>query len=559
MIILILFAFLGGLVTILSPCILPILPIILAGSLTGGKRKPYGIILGFVFSFTFFTLFLSSLVKLFNISADNLRYLSIVILIIFALTLLIPQIQLFLEKIISRFSSLLGSSSKRQGFSGGLLIGFSLGLLWTPCVGPILASVITLALTGSVSGGAFLITLAYSLGTALPMLAIMYGGRNLLNKAPGLLKNSVAIQKVFAVIMIITAVLIYFNLDRKFQVYILEKFPSYGTGLTSLENNNLIKKQLNKLMANSEDSLIGKTAPALQVGGVWLNSPALNLEQLKGHVVLLDFMTYSCINCIRTFPYLEAWHQAYQADGLVIIGIHSPEFEFEKNPDNVRQALSDFGLSFPVMQDNDFKTWQAYSNQYWPHTFLINYQGQIVYDHIGEGAYDATEAKIQDLLKERQLALGLSQDLDKDVSKNVVVDTKGLIQSPEIYFGSRRNSLLANGKQGFSGQQTLLKPAKIKINNLYLVGTWDIQSEYAQNVEKEASIIFKYNARQIFMVAGAEGEISVRIKQDGQDLGVIKINEEKLYNLVDNNKAGEHTIELIPESSGLQIFTFTFG
>ncbi|MBU0612376.1 cytochrome c biogenesis CcdA family protein, partial [Patescibacteria group bacterium] len=260
MLLLLLFAFIGGVVTILSPCIMPILPIILSGSVGGGKKKPLGIVFGFILSFTFFTLFLTSIVNILGISADFLRNLSMIVILGFGISLLVPKFQVVLEKLFSKLANKTPKQGESTGFGGGIVIGLSLGLIWTPCVGPILASVISLAITGSVTGSAFFITIAYSLGTAIPMLIIMYGGRQLLQKVPGLLKNTGKIQKAFGVLMIITAIGIFFNADRSFQSYILKVFPNYGTGLTSLEDNDAIKDELEKLQDEplDEDNM-GKT------------------------------------------------------------------------------------------------------------------------------------------------------------------------------------------------------------------------------------------------------------------------------------------------------------
>lgn len=559
MLILILFAFIGGIVTILSPCILPILPIILSSSATGGKQKPYGIVIGFILSFTFFTLFLTSIVNATGLSADLLRNISVIILILFGLVLLLPSIQAKAEKLFSILANHAPRSSQRHGFGGGIIIGLSLGLLWTPCVGPILAGVISLALTGSVTSSALLITLAYSLGTTMPMLAIMYGGRQLLQKVPWLLNNSSKIQKIFGVIMVITALAIFFNYDRKFQSYILEKFPNYGTILTSLENNDLIKQNLNSIMDTTPKSIEQteeqKKAPSLIPGGQWLNSQPLSLDELRGKVVLLDFMTYSCINCIRTFPYLQAWHEKYQSQGLAVIGIHTPEFEFEKNPTNVQKALNDFGISFAIMQDNNYATWLAYDNHYWPHTFLINTKGQIVYEHIGEGNYDVTENKIQELLTEANLGSNLDKTNIADKLKADDIQSR----SPEVYFGSARNEFLTNGQSQLTGLQSFKAPKEIELNSLYLVGDWLVQSEYASNVSSGAKIIFKYSARKAYIVAGADKELTIKIRQDGQDLKTMLVQEKKLYQLTDNGTLETHTLEIeIPEGS-LDAFTFTFG
>lgn len=256
MIVLVLFAFLAGIVTVLSPCILPILPLILSSSLGGenvGKSRPFGVVVGFVASFTLFTLFLSTIVRAVNISADTLRLVSVVVIAAFGLSLLIPKFQLLLERLFSRLSRLAPKANTKKGFGSGFVLGLSLGLLWTPCVGPILASVISLALTGSVTVAAFVITFAYALGTALPMLLVMWGGRELLNRVPWLLRNTQNIQKAFGVLMILTAVAIFTNLDRTFQTYIINTFPQYGTGLTKFEDKNFIREKLQELNGDEVD------------------------------------------------------------------------------------------------------------------------------------------------------------------------------------------------------------------------------------------------------------------------------------------------------------------
>lgn len=249
MILLIAFAFLAGIITVLSPCILPILPIILTSSIGGvntGKSRPTGVVIGFILSFTFFTLFLSTIVRLSGVPADTLRLISVFVIAGFGASLLIPRFQVLVERLFSKLAGFMPKSQGKTGFSGGLLIGFSVGLLWTPCVGPILASVISLAITGTVTLDAFLITLAYSLGTAIPMFLIMLGGQNALRRVPFLISNLGHIQKLFGILMILTAIGIFFNVDRKFQTFILSTFPQYGTGLTKFEDNTIIKNQLNK-------------------------------------------------------------------------------------------------------------------------------------------------------------------------------------------------------------------------------------------------------------------------------------------------------------------------
>lgn len=533
MIILVIFAFLAGVVTILSPCILPILPIVLSGSLGGGKSRPLGIITGFIFSFTFFTLFLTTLVRIFNIPADSLRTFSVIIIAGFGLTLVLPSAQSYIEKIFARFSGLVPRSVGGSGYIGGLVVGLSLGLLWTPCVGPILASVISLALTGTVTGSAALITLAYSAGTALPMLAITYGGRNLLRSNPWLLKNSSHIQKVFGLLMILTSLGIFFNLDRKFQTYVLTRFPNYGIGLTRLEDNPQVKRQLEQM-----GSIPKKTdlAPKLIPGGLWFNSEPLTLSQLRGKVVLIDFWTYTCINCIRTLPYLKAWDEKYRDQGLVIIGVHTPEFEFEKDSGNVSQALSDFEIKYPVMQDNNYATWQAYGNRYWPAKYLIDSEGKVVYTHFGEGEYDTTEAAIQS-------ALAVSAPIN---NPDYVVSA----QTPELYLGSDR-----------------YQPGYIDFS-----GRWKDFGEYRQGTPPNTVMSLDFNSKDVYLVMGPRksyGQVTIQLdgqpvtaQSAGKDVsnGKVEVSTKKAYHLISLPQSGKHTLTItVTDVFSVEFYAFTFG
>ena len=404
MALLIAFSFLAGIVTILSPCILPVLPIILSTSTSGGKRRPFAIVVGFVLSFVFFTLALTTIVKATGLDGEVLRNVAIGVLIFFGVSLLIPKFQLWMEILFSKLAGKFSKAGKEEqgGFGGGVVIGLSLGLLWTPCVGPIMAGVLALAATSSVTLQAVFITLAYALGTALPMFGIIYGGRRLLEKVPFLLRNTGRIQKVFGVIIILVAVGMFYGVDRKFQAYVLEKFPFYGSGLTAIEDLDIVNDQLKELGMREEEVVAGecRVAPGFEEGGEWLNSAPLVLEELRGKVVLVDFWTYTCVNCIRTFPHVTAWDEKYRDDGLVIVGVHTPEFEFEKSKENVAGALKDYGIEYPVVQDNDYKIWRSYNNRYWPAHYFIDKDGCIRHTHFGEGKYDESERVIQELLSE---------------------------------------------------------------------------------------------------------------------------------------------------------------
>ncbi len=288
----------------------------------------------------------------------------------------------------------------------------------------------------------------------------------------------------------------------------------------------------------------------------------ITINELVGKkVILVDFWTYSCINCQRTTPYLNAWHEKYKDKGLTIVGIHTPEFEFEKDYQNVKTAVEKFGIKFPVVLDNDYSTWTAYKNRYWPRKYLIDIDGYVVYDHIGEGAYEETEKKIQELLEERKAVLGEDNSIDTNISKpsGIIESDFGGLKSPEIYFGASRNEYLSNGKKNTIGLQSFSRPAEIKTNFLYLEGDWNIKEEHAENKTPGAKIIFRYQAKNVYFVAGAEKDIKIKILKDGKFWSEQIIKNHKLYPLIEDIKSGEHTLEIIIEDPDLKAFTFTFG
>lgn len=594
MILLVLFAFLAGIVTILSPCILPILPIILSSSIGTqaiGKARPLGVIVGFVLSFTIFTLFLSSIVRIFGIPAESLRVFSVIVIALFGLSMLIPKFQIWMEILFSKLSQFLPQSQKqnglpagRQGFGGGILIGLSLGLLWTPCVGPILASVISLAITGSVNLDAVFITFSYALGTAIPMFFIMMTGQTALNKSPLLLANTGNIQKAFGVLMIITAVAIFFNLDRKFQTFILDAFPNYGVGLTKFEDNSFIQKALQDLSGEEvKQKDIGKPmfdltkpkgnlAPELIPGGEWFNPPSpvapegQVLKSLRGKVVLIDFWTYSCINCQRTFPYLKSWWEKYQDKGLVIIGVHSPEFEFEKNPENVKKALKDFGLTYPVVQDNDFKTWRAYDNKYWPAKYIIDKDGNIRYTHFGEGAYDESEKVIQELLSET------GSDLTGSAISNP--EYENYAKTPELYLGYGRMQFLSSPEYLVKDAGAIYTSSIAPSANTFgFSGQWDVMEEYS-NPKKGSILYLNFDAKEVFLVMRPKnpdtpGKVKVYLDDilvsetgsEGENVfnNEVTVNSDSLYKLINLKTPGRHILKLEFLDPNTEIYAFTFG
>lgn len=491
--------------------------------------------------------------------------------------MLIPKFQIFLEILFSKLSQFLPQSQNKTGFGGGIIIGLSLGLLWTPCVGPILASVISLAITGTVTLDAFLITLAYSLGTAIPMFFIMIAGQTALRKAPWLLNNASKIQQGFGILMILTAIAIFFNFDRSFQTFILNTFPNYGTGLTKFEDNPQIQNALQKLSGETvEEENVGKamfdlapkadSAPEIIPGGEWFNSPPLTLKSLRGKVVLIDFWTYSCINCQRTFPYLKSWWEKYKDKGLVIIGVHAPEFEFEKNPENVKKAIKDFGVTYPVVQDNNFETWRAYKNRFWPAKYLIDKDGNIRYTHFGEGAYDETEKVIQELLSET------GSDVTQTQISNPTYENYA--KTPELYLGYWRIEALSSPEfivkdAGALYTSSLTPPA----NKFGLSGEWDVMEQYS-NPKKDSLLFLNFDAKEVFLVMRSKdgktpGKVKIYLDNKpvseadsaGVDVkdSVVTVTDDTLYKLINLPTPGRHILKLEFLDSDTEVYAFTFG
>ena len=562
------FAFLSGIATILSPCILPVLPIILSGSI-GGKRKPIGVVAGFVFSFSIFTLILSTLVQALSIPPDTLRVVAIAVIIGFGSVLVIPPLQQKFELLASRMVSR-KQGRQRSGFGGGLLVGASLGMLWTPCVGPIMASVISLAVSRQVDGGSVIIVLAYSAGTAVPMLAVMLGGRKLLNRFPGLTASTGKIQRIFGIIMIAAGISIGFGLDRRFQAFVLDVFPNYGTGLTSFEDNEFIRRALDRRaggpesededglqpMSYADRPLSGQLddfgqAPEIITGGRWFNSDPLTMEELRGKVVLVDFWTYSCVNCVRTLPYLHSWYETYRDRGFEIIGVHSPEFAFERDPENVRRAVEELGVGWPVVLDNDFEQWRLYNNRYWPAHYFIDAEGRIRYYHYGEGEYETSEEVIRKLLEEAGNDAGALSGAE---------EWEGLhSETPEIYLGYRRfEGFVDEDASVYDEFAQFSIDAAPGIGEWALSGEWSITAEYAE-LRGEGSLELGFNSKDVFLVIEPlEDEAFAEVFIDGEPEQIIAPRESRLYQLASFGWAGERRLRL-NLSGNMRLYAFTFG
>ncbi len=544
--------FLGGVITAISPCVLPVLPIIFAGGTTGGRRRAYAIIAGLVASFTVFTLVGAWLLDLLGLPQDFLRDLAIGMLFLLAATLIVPRLAELLER---PFLPLTRRRSRSgEGLLGGLVLGLSLGLVFVPCAGPVLATITVLSATRKVGLETALVTLAYASGAALPMLAFALGGQRVVRASRAFRAHAAAARRVAGVVLAATAVAIVFNLDRRFQTAL----PGYTNALQSrIEGSASAQNELHKLTrgkgaqaASDSVQLVGdRRAPEFRGIVEWLNTPGgkpLTIAQLRGKVVLVDFWTYSCINCLRTLPHLEAWDAAYRKDGLVIVGVHSPEFPFEHVPANVRQAVRKLGVRYPVALDNDFKTWGAYNNEYWPAEYLVDRTGRIRHTHFGEGEYAETESAIRKLLGERVSA-----------PRTAVADrTPGEITTPESYLGYARLERFAGGPLVLDHEAAYRFPARLPENKLAYAGRWRVEA--ARIVAgASARLRLHFHARDVYLVLGGRGTVDVLV--DGKLLRTVEVGENpRLYTLAEYPGVKDALLEL-RLAPGVEAYAFTFG
>jgi cytochrome c biogenesis protein CcdA/thiol-disulfide isomerase/thioredoxin len=573
MIVLLLFAFLSGLVTIFAPCIWPLLPIILSSSTTGGHRKPLGITLGIISSFSVFTLSISYLVMLFHFDPEVLRLFAVVVIGFLGLSMIIPSLQEKMEGFVSRLSSSFGQTKQRSGFLGGFITGISLGIIWSPCAGPILATIATLAVTQSVNIQTVFITLAYALGVGIPLFIFSYAGAFLFTKSRFISKYTGRIQQLFGIIMILTALAIFTNYDKLIQAKLLDLFPSYTSFLTNLENNKEVQTQLDIIKGKKDMGEVVKeqqgdlpiigSAADFTGGGTWLNSNPLTLQQLKGKVVLVDFWTYTCINCIRTLTFVTGWYEKYKDQGFVVVGVHTPEFEFEKKTENVQNAIKMYNIHYPVVQDNDYNIWNAYDNHYWPAKYLIDAKGNVRLVHFGEGQYEETEKAIKTLLKEK------GQTVDNSTLQTPAYVPNGS-QTSETYLGSKRMDFFASNEAVKGGQQTFSAVDGIPEDTFAYRGTWDVQDEYTQSV-KDSEILLHFLANKVFLViTPASKNDQIKVLLDGKPVSInagkdvknslIQIDQPRLYELI--NIPGEknyHFLRLQFLTPGTKVFAFTFG
>jgi cytochrome c biogenesis protein CcdA/thiol-disulfide isomerase/thioredoxin len=565
-------SYIGGVLTIFSPCVLPVLPFIFARSDQLFRRSGLPILLGMAATFTL----LASLVAVggaWLIALNQYgRYAAMLLLLLMGLALIFPALSERLMRPFVAFGSRLQQrADQHTSLKGSLLLGVAVGFLWAPCAGPILGLVLAGAALNGANLYSALLLLVFAAGAATSLaVALLAGGRvfNLMKRGLG---AEEWLRRGLGVAVLVGVVVIALGWDTRF----LAQFMFLSTANTEQK----LIAQLAKPTASQQPgaNIAAKTSamPPLAGATQWFNSPPLTNEMLRGKVVLVDFWTYSCINCLRTLPYLKAWNEKYRDQGLVIIGVHAPEFAFEKDQHNVEQAIRDLGITYPVAMDNQFAIWNAYKNQYWPAHYLIDAQGQIRDQHFGEGAYRETEQMIQALLKEAHHGvLAVGDGLVQVAGSGATAAAADMERSPETYLGYTRQQNLVSPeaiKQDVAAYYSV--PRELKPNQWALSGKWWVSPESAAIQASGGAISYRFQGRDLHLVLGSRNGKPVRFKVtldgavpgadhgadiDAQGNGVIR--EQRLYQLIrQSGNITVHTFRIEFLDADAKAFAFTFG
>jgi cytochrome c biogenesis protein CcdA/thiol-disulfide isomerase/thioredoxin len=596
MIVLMLFAVVAGAGTAITPCVLPVVPALLSASSTGGRRRPLGIVLGLALSFTIAIVALAQLVKGVGLASGAARTLAVVVLIAFGAVLLIPELAERIQAPLSRLARF-GPQTRGTGFWSGLGVGAALGFVCAPCAGPILAAVTSVSASSGASARVVAVAVAYALGLSAVMLLYGLGGRAVLTRLRRRARGHV-VERTLGVVLLATGIVMALNLDVRFEEALARdtSLPAILVDPTrALENSSAVQNRLASLRPASRFALRQASASAsgepmpipagVAIPGVrtpnlphlgpappftrterWFNTPGgrpLTLSALRGHVVLIDFWTYTCINCIRTLPFLKGLYATYHRYGLDIVGVETPEFTFEQEAGNVEQAVRSEGLRYPVVQDNQYGTWNAYQNEYWPAEYLIDAQGQVRHTQFGEGDYKQSEAAVRQLL----YTAG-ARHLPAPMTAHAILPSPAL-GTPETYLDPQRSQDFAQplraGTHSYSG------PARPALNQFALRGTWTVSSQAATPARPGASISGGFQAQHVYLVLTSAGNLPRRVRvllsghpiparYAGADVhgGVVTVRGQRLYSLISlpGDSQGDFTLDLPP---GVSAYDFTFG
>ncbi len=575
MVLLLLFALIAGAGTAITPCVLPVLPALLSASALGGRRRPLGIVLGLAVAFTVAIVALAQLVRGVGLAGGAARWLAIVMLIGTGVVLLVPGLAERVQAPLSRLARF-GPRRRGEGFWSGLGVGAALGFVCAPCAGPILAAVTSVSASSGASARVVAVALAYACGLSAMLLLYGLGGRAVLDHIRRRARGAV-VERGLAVVLLLTGVAMAANLDVRFEEALARdtSLPSFLVDPTrSLENSHAVQSRLASLRpasrfgerqaaAGAAGGATGGAARLPRLGAApeftdterWFNTPGgrpLTLHGLRGHVVLVDFWTYTCINCLRTLPFLKGLYATYHPYGLEIIGVETPEFTFEQDAGNVAQAIRADGLRYPVVQDNQYGTWNAYGNQFWPAEYLIDASGEVRHVQFGEGDYAGSEQAVRTLLQ----AAGVRR-LPPPSSARAVVPSAQLA-TPETYLDPQR-------AQGFAiplrrGSYRYPGARQLALNEFALRGPWRTGGESITPAGAGAAIEARVQAANVYLVMTSAGERphTVGVEVDGRSAGTVTVQAQRLYSLASWRAAERHVITvLVPP--GVAAYDFTFG
>jgi cytochrome c biogenesis protein CcdA/thiol-disulfide isomerase/thioredoxin len=557
---LILIGFLGGLITGISPCILPVLPVIFFSGAQSGemKARPYRVIAGLVLSFSVVTLVGSALLSLLHLPQDAIRWVALVALVAIGVGLIFPKFEALLEKPFSRLPQKQFGSG-----SSGFGLGLALGVLYVPCAGPVLAAIVIAGATGTIGLPTVALTLSFAVGAALPLLFFAVAGRRVAERVATFRQRQREIRFAAGVVTILLAVALVFNLPAALQ----RAIPDYTAKLQeTVGGDEQLREKLNLggLVNDQNKELANCTngAPELEscgnapdITGItgWFNTPngaAVDLKSLRGKVVIVDFWAYSCINCQRAIPHIVDWYRAYKDAGLEVIGVHTPEYAFERVPANVASGARDLGITYPIALDPSYSTWSNYRNRYWPAKYLIDADGTVRHIKFGEGDYAQTETLIRQLLSDAQPGLTLPAPTE------AADTTPPPDLTAETYLGVGKVVNYGGAGSYDEGTATYDYPARLPDDTFAYKGDWKLDYQGATANGANSSIELNYHARSVYLVVGGTGAVTVT--RDGESKQIPVSGPPTLRQIVGDDDVNRGLIEL-QLTQGLQAFSFTYG
>ena len=553
---------LGGLITGISPCVLPVLPVILLSAGAQGARgdgeesgggpvsrfHPYLVVTGLVVSFTAFTLLGSTLLSLLHLPQDLIRWIGIVMLALIGLGMMLPRIMEILERPFARFQRFGGSKNPSNGF----LLGLVLGAAYVPCAGPVLAAVAVAGATGRIGVDTVALALSFAIGTAIPLLAFALAGRGITERIRAFRTRQRAIRVTAGVVMLGLSVALVLDAPAALQ----RRLPDYTASLQA-RTDSLLHGDSSSGPCRPGAAKLGDCGPLPAIEGAvaWLNTPGdqpLTQKDRTGKVTLVDFFAYSCINCQRSVPGIEKLHQTYAKYGLQVIGVHSPEYAFEKEVDNVRGGVERLGITYPVAIDSNLTTWTNFDNHYWPAHYLADAQGNVRQTHVGEGGEATTEKHIRELLKQADPKASLPAPVFSEANDDAGTNSP---RTPETYLGSDRASGFAQGAL-HKGQHSFSFPSHLQADTFALDGTWKVEPQSIAPVEGKGRLRLSYRGKQVNLVVSGEGDLTWTVNGKTRTTHVSGVPNG--MELVHSEEVGSGELEL-EASPGLQLYSFTFG